>query len=209
MKFLFLSLLLVFKLEATTIPSHELSALIHSKMLDVALAQSQKMSGHWDVSQRDCAGFIRYVYKKATGATGPLWVNQKKEEVSYLGAQELFSFNFDYLGHDLNHDPIQTGDLLVYNLPSGREQQWHLILLLKSPPGAPQKLLAMYHNGESGKKAQLKRVWAEDFLSKDLGPWSARKDNAHFVGIFRWKGWDSIKEKNNWKWFDNHKVSKQ
>jgi uncharacterized protein YfaT (DUF1175 family) len=78
MKFLFLSLLLVFKLEATTIPSHELSALIHSKMLDVALAQSQKMSGHWDVSQRDCAGFIRYVYKKATGATGPLWVNQKK-----------------------------------------------------------------------------------------------------------------------------------
>ncbi len=185
----------------------DLKEIIRQKLLQVSLEQVKKISGHWDVSQRDCAGFIRFVYKEAVGSSSLMWVNQKGELTSYLGAQELFSFNFDYLGHDLESDSLETGDLMVFSLPNNGEDNWHLILLLRSPPGAPHKLLAMYHNGEKGKRAMLKRVWAQDFLAAEHGPWSARKENASFLGIFRWKGWKSITQNKKWQWFADEKVS--
>jgi uncharacterized protein YfaT (DUF1175 family) len=205
--FLFVLIFSAFTAQAADLSHQDLEKIIRQKLTQVSLEQANQLSGHWDVSQRDCAGFIRFVYKEAVGSTSMMWINQKGVLTSYLSAQELFSFNFDYLSHDLNDDHIETGDLMVFSLPNNGEDNWHLILLLKSPPGAPQKILAMYHNGEKGKKALLKRVWAQDFLSAEHGPWSARKDNANFLGIFRWKGWKAIAQNKNWQWFLDKKVS--
>lgn len=175
---------------------------IRSKLLYSALSQSERISGHWDDTQRDCAGFVRFVYREAVSSTNLMWVDQKGEVTDYLSAQELLSFNFDYLGHEIGSRQIQTGDILAFRLPhEQKEDSWHLMLALRSPPGPPDKLLLIYHNGERGKNAQIKKVWAEEFLKPSQGQWRAVKGNENFVGVFRWKGWKTIAQNKNWQWF--------
>ncbi|MEK6626053.1 MAG: DUF1175 family protein, partial [Bdellovibrionota bacterium] len=176
-----------------TISSADLISTIRNKLLYSALVQSEKISGHWDESQRDCAGLVRFAYREAVSSTNLMWVDQQGKVTDYLSAQELLSFNFDYFGHDVNSRQIQTGDLLAFHLPhEQREDTWHLMLAFRSPPGSPDKILLIYHNGEKGKHAQIKKTWAEELLQKSQGPWRAVKNNQNFLGVFRWKGWAAL-----------------
>ncbi len=171
----------------------ELRLVFESRMLRVALEQSQKISGYWDPAQRDCAGFVRFVYYRTFGDSAKKWQDRSSNFVDYVPAEDLLHFNFEF--HTLNADPreMRSGDLLAfYSAEKKPTDRWHLMLVLKSPYSDRNSLLLMYHNGASSEEAALRKVsWAE-LLNSPGGQWQPLPGNPRFKGVFRWKGWEKV-----------------
>ncbi|HWU44556.1 MAG TPA: DUF1175 family protein, partial [Bdellovibrio sp.] len=68
------------------------SARIHLTRL--ALEQSQSFSNKWEPSQRDCAGFVRFLYREAVTGRANMWTNKEHQTVSFVSARELIAYNF-------------------------------------------------------------------------------------------------------------------
>ncbi len=159
------------------------------RLLGEALLQAQAISGQWDKTQRDCAGFVRYLYRKSVPSSEPLWRTKEGALAPFLTAGELLAYNFDSISRGPQRDLIETGDLLAFHLPhKPPAEAFHLMVLLKPPAMAKDKTLVVYHNGGAGEDGQVRKVWLGDLVD---GPpeWRPSSSNPRFLGTFRWKGW--------------------
>jgi uncharacterized protein YfaT (DUF1175 family) len=158
-------------------------------IIRVALQQAEKPSVNWEPQQRDCAGFVRYVYKTALNTTSPLWQSWKEgEKLPYANAELLVSKNFSKIADEI--DPsIKTGDILVFRRDGQKkEDQWHLMLVMESP-WEQNKLLVTYHNGARDETGGVRKLWMSDLLEAEQAEWKPVKDNKNFVGVYRWNAW--------------------
>jgi hypothetical protein len=165
------------------------------RLLNEALTQAESPRADWDPAQRDCAGFVRFLYRKALGEKSDLWRDRNGAAVSFVTAEELLGYNFSPVSREPAKDRIETGDLLAfYNPEKPPADAWHLMLLLNPPGAAPDRVLVVYHNGAAGPDAAVRKVWLDDLLT---GPpeWRPAASNPRFVGTFRWNGWRARRER--------------
>jgi len=171
--------------------------LIRNRILNETLAQAERASADWDPGQRDCAGLVRLVYRKSLGARAPLWLGKDGARSEFRVADELVAYNFTPISKAPDRDRIRTGDVLAYFNPNKPPRDaWHLMILLRPPGTAPDRLLAVYHNGASGTEGAVRKVWLDDLAA---GPpeWRPAPGNPIFVGTFRWNGWAAFQEGRN------------
>lgn len=161
--------------------------LVRFRILNEALAQAERISPEWDPGQRDCAGLVRYLFRKATGSRVPLWTRHDGTPAPFVKAEELLG-SFTPLERRVERGRIETGDLLAYfDETKPPADAFHLMVLLRPPGTAPDRLLAVYHNGATGPDAAVRKVWVDDLLA---GPpeWRPVPSNPSFLGVFRWSG---------------------
>jgi uncharacterized protein len=167
---------------------------VRYRILNEALAQAERPSAAWDPGQRDCAGFVRYLFRRATGSQAPLWLRRDGTRGAFVKAEELL-VSFVPLERDVSPERVETGDLLAYFDESRPPADaFHLMVLLRPPGTAPGRLLAVYHNGATGPDAAVRKVWVDDLQS---GPpeWRPVPGNPGFLGVFRWSGFASSSTK--------------
>jgi len=168
---------------------------VRYRILNEALAQAERVSADWDPSQRDCAGFVRFLYRKTIGQRAPLWHRRDGSPADFLAADELLAYNFTPISRAPDEDTVATGDLLAFFDPAKPpEDAWHLMVLLRPPGTAPDRILLVYHNGASGRDAAVRKVWLDDLLA---GPpeWRPIPTNPRFIGTFRWNAWSAVATK--------------
>jgi len=166
--------------------------MVRYRILNEALAQAEHVGADWDPSQRDCAGFVRFLYRKSTGAQTPLWRRRDGSRADFLAADELVAYNFTPISREPVKDSVATGDLLAYFDPAKPPgDAWHLMVILRPPDTAPDRLLLVYHNGASGAEGAVRKVWLDDLIA---GPpeWRPIASNRRFIGTFRWDGWATV-----------------
>jgi uncharacterized protein len=159
------------------------------RLLNEALTQADGPRADWDPGQRDCAGFVRFLYRKSLAPTAALFRDKDGRPVAFVTAEELLGYNFAPVSRAPSRNLIATGDLLAfYNPEKPPADAWHLMLLLRPPGSAPDRVLVVYHNGATGKDAAVRKVWLDDLLD---GPpeWRPATSNPRFLGTFRWNGW--------------------
>ena len=170
-------------------PARESIELARLRLLHEALTQAESPRRDWDPGQRDCAGFIRFLYRKALGRSAPLWRDREGSAAAFASAEDLIGYNFSPVARDPVPDRIETGDVLAfYNPDRAPADAWHLMMLLKPPGGVAERVLAVYHNGGAGADAAVRKVWLADLLA---GPpeWRPTSSNPRFLGTFRFKEW--------------------
>jgi uncharacterized protein YfaT (DUF1175 family) len=186
-----LSLLL---LAPPSLSQKNVSETIRFRLVNEALAQAEQVSADWDPGQRDCAGLVRFLYRKTTGSRDPLWRRADGTRAHFVAADELVAYNFAPISRAPIAERVETGDLLAFYDPEKpREAAWHLMILLRPPATAPGRLLAIYHNGSTGLNGAVRKVWLDDLL---VGPeeWRPQPGNPAFLGTFRWNGWSTSNE---------------
>lgn len=159
------------------------------RILNEALSQAEQMTGSWDPAQRDCAGFVRFLYRRAVPTDTPLWSGSDGKPALFLTADELLAYNFSALDKAPKDDGIETGDLLAFHLPQKPPTEaFHLMVILRPPGMAKDKTLVVYHNGAAGEEGKVRKVWLDDLRN---GPpeWRPSPQNPRFLGTFRWRGW--------------------
>ncbi len=159
------------------------------RLLNEALTQAEGPRADWDPAQRDCAGFVRFLFRKSLGGAAPLWRRADGTRASFVSAGDLLAYNFAPVSREPAPDTVETGDLLAFlNPEKPRADAWHLMVLLRPPGAAPDRILVVYHNGGAGPDAAVRKVWLEDLES---GPpeWRPSLSNPRFLGTFRWNGW--------------------
>ncbi len=155
----------------------------------VALEQAEKPSPYWEPQQRDCAGFVRFVYKSALNTKESLWNSwQGGERIAYANAELLVAKNFSKIS-DTIEDSLKTGDLLVFKRDGQKkEDQWHLMMIMESP-WEQNKWLVTYHNGAHDESGGVKKLWLRDLVETEQSNWKPTKENKNFVGVYRWNAW--------------------
>jgi uncharacterized protein YfaT (DUF1175 family) len=156
----------------------------------LALTQAGHPSGRWDPAQRDCAGFVRFLYANAVTGRAKMWKSRTGALTEYLRAEELLGYNFERVAGGL--EAIKAGDLLAFHKPGkAPEDAWHLMVALTPPPGARQEVLLVYHNGATGKEGEVKQVWLGTLqFEREWAAWRPDAANPLFLGVFRWRGWE-------------------
>ena len=165
------------------------------RLVNEALTQAESPRPDWDPGQRDCAGFVRFLYRKCLGEKNALWRDRYGHFVPFVTAEELLSYNFAPLSRAPAKDLVETGDLLAfYNPDKPPADAWHLMLLLRPPGAAPDRILVLYHNGAAPPDAAVRKVWLDDLAT---GPpeWRPSPANPRFLGTFRWNVWRSGPDK--------------
>ncbi|MFI5181593.1 MAG: DUF1175 family protein [Thermoanaerobaculia bacterium] len=159
------------------------------RLLNEALSQAESPRPDWDPAQRDCAGFVRFLFRKSLGSEATEWVRAGGAHAPFVSAGELLAYNFTRVSTEPLRDRVETGDLLAFYEPNkARADAWHLMVLLRPPGGTPDRILVVYHNGGAGRDAAVRKVWLDDLA---IGPpeWRPSPDNTRFLGTFRWNGW--------------------
>ena len=164
------------------------------RLLNEALTQAERPRADWDPAQRDCAGFVRLLFRKSLGKAATAWRVAGTDAAPFASAGDLLAYNFTPVSRATRASRVETGDLLAFhNLEKPRPEAWHLMVLLKPPGAAPGRVLAVWHNGAPGADGAVRKVWLEDL---ETGPpeWRPSADNPRFLGTFRWNGWADPKE---------------
>ena len=178
--------------------NHNAVDYFRSRLFQQALLQSEKISADWDPQQRDCAGFIRYIFRKSLNAAPEIWRSPRGEKVSYLSGQDLLNYNFDWLGRTLEASTLETGDILAFrDVTQEPNDQWHLMLVLRRPFSARDRGLVIYHSGDRKERNPIKKVWFDDLLSERFSGWQPKAKNPRFLGVFRWKGLKDLNQKGS------------
>ena len=199
--------------EAFLLPADDQA--VRQSVSRLALYQSRKISPAWEVKQQDCAGLVRFAYREALEARSAkqlqdlaipsalylpvvsvfsrralahypkIWQvgynNQGDASFgSFADAETLLSFNF----RKKARDPAQArnGDILVFQREMEDEQPFHLMIFIENHPND----LVVYHNGATGKAAQVRVVAVADLLTSPDAVWIPRSTNPHFLGVYEW-----------------------
>lgn len=156
------------------------------RLTGLALEQSEAISKIWEPQQRDCAGFVRFLYREAVTGRAEMWKNSEGKNVAFLTGRDLIQNNFA----PVKDDSLETGDVLLFNRPNQpASDAWHMMVVLKSPHEFQKRLLVIYHNGEKGLGGAIRKVWWEDLRNSPFSEWRPEKSNPNYVGHYRWKGW--------------------
>lgn len=166
-------------------------------LVRLALKQSESYSPRWEPAQRDCAGFVRFLFREAVTGRAEMWLDKDQKPTAFVSARELVAYNFEKVPLNVSLDEavqngeIQTGDLLVFHRPDQNksEDAWHLMIALRSPHGFQKGVLWTYHNGEKGELGEVRKVRHEDLSTSPFSEWRPQADNPHFYGVYRWKEW--------------------
>lgn len=158
-------------------------------IIRVALGQAENPSLDWEPQQRDCAGFVRYIYRQVLHNQQPLWQPWNgNDKVHFANAELLVSKNFTKLSDEVS-DSVRTGDILVFRRDNQKkENQWHLMLLMESP-WEQNKWLVIYHTGSPDQINGVKKLWLNELLTTELEQWKPIKGNKNFAGVYRWNAW--------------------
>jgi uncharacterized protein YfaT (DUF1175 family) len=160
------------------------------RLLELALAQSEKVSSRWDPGQRDCAGLVRFLYREAVVGGAQIWRDHTGQLTPFVNAGELVGYNFHRLAPLFDESTAETGDLLVFHRPDRKpEDAWHLMILLKPPAYSKREWLVIYHNGESASKGQVRLVTLKELNTTVHSEWRPSNHNPSFLGVYRWNGW--------------------
>lgn len=177
---------------AAAVPSE---ALVRKMVGEVALAQLQRVDPGWQPAQRDCAGFVRFVYRSALRRSGArsgrgLWRDKQGRPADFADAQTLLATSFNLLGRgEAAWAALRTGDLLAFRQERGGdgEEAFHLMLVVRPEDAAHAGALLVYHPGEPG--AALRAVPWADLLGSAPREWRPRADNPAFLGFYRFQEW--------------------
>jgi len=168
--------------------------LVRQAVADTAVAQLEKIDPGWNPDQRDCAGFVRFVFRRAFSTLGAQrdapWRDAQGRKVAFADAQTLVAHSFAPLGRgDAARAELRTGDLLAFRQAHGGdgEEVWHLMLVVR--PTAQAAPFVIYHPGEKG--AALRSGSLEDLLRSAPSEWRPSADNPSFLGFYRFKEWAS------------------
>lgn len=160
-------------------------------MTEIALRQAEEPEASWDPSQRDCAGFVRYVYQRVFGGNQLMWRDKSGKLRQFLRAEELIGYNFKpvhregFKVHNLNH--IQTGDILVYYDPDKQiYDSWHLMLVIFQGNNQRNQPIVIYHNGARDESGGVRKIWWETLFLPAWSAWTPDPRNPRFKGIYRW-----------------------
>lgn len=171
--------------------------LVRFRLLNEALAQAERVSPDWDPGQRDCAGFVRFLFRKSTGARAPLWTRRDGTRAHFVKAEELLGGSFRPQMREVSRDLVETGDLLAFfDETKPPADAFHLMVVLRPLGTAPDRLLVVYHNGGTGPEAAVRKVWLDD-LSTGPPEWRPAPDNPRFLGVFRWAGFGNPPERSS------------
>jgi uncharacterized protein YfaT (DUF1175 family) len=172
--------------------TEEKRSFFDTRLLRVALEQAEHPSGYWDAGQRDCAGFVRFVYYRSLGPAAKKWWDAQGRLKDFASAEDLVHYNFRFLSREIDASLIRNGDLLAfYSEDKPFKDRWHLMLALKSPYSA-RSLLFIYHNGAEGEQAAVRKVELSELMNVPGGEWRPEASNPRFRGVYRWKGWETI-----------------
>lgn len=166
-------------------------------LVRLALKQSEKYSPRWEPAQRDCAGFVRFLFRETVTGKSEMWQTKDRKPAAFVSARELVAYNFEKVNlkgsmeEAVQSGQIHTGDLLVFHRPQQNksEDEWHLMIALRSPHGFQQNVLWTYHNGDRSEAGQVRRVRHEDLATSPFSEWRPKSDNPGFYGVYRWKEW--------------------
>lgn len=171
----------------------EKRAALESRILRIALEQAEHPSTYWDAGQRDCAGFVRYVYYRSLGPAAKKWMNAQGKAQDFASAEELIHYNFTSVTDQIDPSMIRNGDILAfYSEDKPFKDRWHLMMALKSPYSARNSILFVYHNGADGDTAAVRKVELAELMGAPGGEWRPDPANPRFRGIYRWNGWGEL-----------------
>ena len=155
----------------------------------LALSQVEKYSIHWDKSQRDCAGFIRFIYKTTLFHSKDSFIDKNGKSVDYLSAKELVKYNFTFVSRT-EFNLVKPGDIAVYYQNNERiDANTHLMLVVGDPLKRSKRKLLVYHNGSNRpQQSNMKKVWFDELQDVSAGNFRIDQKNKNFKGIYRWNG---------------------
>lgn len=188
---------------------------LRTSVTHLALLQAKKISPLWEEKQRDCAGLVRFAYriglearslkqKELHGIPGALalpGVSEFSRNIfprypliwqvgiepdgrtrfgGFADAETLISFNF----RKKSHDPARarSGDLLVFQKTFEQNEPYHIMMFVENRPAG----LAVYHNGATGREAQIRVVTLPDLRESPDPVWIPSPQNPHFLGVYEW-----------------------
>jgi uncharacterized protein YfaT (DUF1175 family) len=166
---------------------------VKAYLSEIALRQANHPDTAWSFEQRDCAGFIRYVFAQTFKSNRALWTDKTGKKTYYLRAEDLISNNFvpvlDKYSDNFSYHKLDTADVIVYYNPSKPPPDaWHLMLVLFPQDRKENEPIIVYHNGASDHKASVRKIWWRQLFEPQWNQWRPHWENPYFRGFYRWRG---------------------
>ena len=168
--------------------------LLRRLVAEAAVAQASRPDPGWEEAQRDCAGLVRFAYRRAYARLAParvaagLFLDAGGRPAQFADAGTLLRGSFALLGRgDDARRALRSGDLAAFAREDGEGPVFHLMLLVVPDDPAHAPALVVYHPGERGASVRLGRL---DDLARDApGGWRPVPENPLFLGFYRFKEW--------------------
>lgn len=160
-----------------------------------ALAQVKKMDPSWSAEQRDCAGLVRFAYRRAFRTVNPdrpdmkLWRDRQGQPADFADAESLVQHSFTLLGRgEETMNQVKSGDLVVYRRGSEDELPiYHLMLVVAPADRAHAATLVVYHTGQP--QGEMRVGTLRDLVEQAPAEWRPVPSNNSFLGFYRFKDW--------------------
>ncbi|HET6436535.1 MAG TPA: DUF1175 family protein [Anaeromyxobacter sp.] len=177
-------------------PSAPAEALLRRLVAEIAVAQAHRIDPAWEEQQRDCAGLVRFAYRRAFAELAParvakgLFRDGEGRPVHFADAGTLLRHSFTLLGRDeIARRRVRSGDLAAFAREEDGKPVFHLMLLVVPDDPAHAPVLVVYHPGEPQAEVRVGRL---DDLTRDAPPgWRPVRENPLFLGFYRLKEWSS------------------
>jgi uncharacterized protein len=169
-------------------------AVLRRLVAETAVAQARRIDPAWEERQRDCAGLVRFAYRRAFSRLEPekvaagLFRDAAGQPAQFADAGTLLRTTFALLGRDeAARRAVRSGDLAAFARDEDGVPVFHLMLLVVPDDPAHAPPLVVYHPGEPGAAVRLGRL---DDLARDApGGWRPVPENPLFLGFYRFKEW--------------------
>ncbi len=169
-------------------------ALLRRVVAEAAVQQARRMDPAWEEKQRDCAGLVRFAYRRAYAQLDPahvaagLFRDAAGRPLQFADAGTLLRGSFVRIGRDeAARRTLRSGDLAAFAREEDGAPVFHLMLLVVPDDPAHAPTLVVYHPGEPGAEVRLGRL---DDLARDApAGWRPVPENPLFLGFYRFKEW--------------------
>jgi uncharacterized protein YfaT (DUF1175 family) len=157
---------------------------------------SRRLNFRWDLTNRDCAGLVRYVFHEALSPhresffahypelyrlgnypnQGELSRARRYWNTGNQTTPDLLQHT-RYIGRQTGLQNLKTGDIVYYESSELRVR--HLMLVVRSGRG----IFLFYHTGDQRDELRLRTV--EDLRRMEVPHWHPDADNPAFRGVYR------------------------
>lgn len=169
-------------------------AVLRRLIAETAVQQARRMDPAWEAQQRDCAGLVRFAYRRAYAQLDPsrvvagLFRDAAGRPLQFADAGTLLRGSFALLGRgEAARRAVRSGDLAAYAREQDGAPVFHLMLMVIPDDPAHAPALVVYHPGEPGAEVRMGRL---DDLARDApAGWRPVPENPLFLGFYRFKEW--------------------
>jgi uncharacterized protein YfaT (DUF1175 family) len=169
--------------------------LLRRLVAEAALGQARQPDKGWEEAQRDCAGLVRFAFRRAYSQVAParvaegLFLDEKGRPAQFADAGTLLRGSFGLLGRgEAARRELRSGDLAAFAREDGGGPLFHLMLLVVPDDPAHGPALVVYHPGLKGAAVRVGRL---DELVRDApAGWRPVPENPLFLGFYRFKEWN-------------------